>query len=248
MRFIATYFGSSSWLLELGDFRILIDPWFRGDLFFAPGPWLINGQLQKEFPIPHRINLLLLTQGLEDHSHPSSLDLLDKSIPVISSSSGAKVVQKLGFSFVNKLNPSESIKIDDVVVRATAGANVPILENGYIVSNNDLSFYIEPHGFLDPKIKPCKLDAVITPVVNLKLPLIGSFIKGKTVLPSLIKTFNPKFVLASTTGGDAIFSGLLNNFISVEGTNKEASDFLANSTTFIDPSIGKPYELSAVEN
>ena len=34
MRVFATYFGSSGWLIDLDGFRILIDPWFSGDLFF----------------------------------------------------------------------------------------------------------------------------------------------------------------------------------------------------------------------
>jgi len=32
----------------------------------------------------------------------------------------------------------------------------------------------------------------------------------------LIKKFNPKFILSSTVGGDATYSGFLNNFISVQ--------------------------------
>ena len=46
MTFNATYFGSSGWFIELEDFKILIDPWLCGDLFFSPGPWLINGKLK----------------------------------------------------------------------------------------------------------------------------------------------------------------------------------------------------------
>ena len=42
MSLSAIYFGSSSWLIQIDGFRILIDPWLRGDLFFSPGPWLIK--------------------------------------------------------------------------------------------------------------------------------------------------------------------------------------------------------------
>ena len=48
MTFSATYFGSSGWLLEIGNFRILVDPWLTGTLSFPPGAWLIEGRLPRE--------------------------------------------------------------------------------------------------------------------------------------------------------------------------------------------------------
>ena len=243
MTFLAKYFGSSGWLIELDDFRILIDPWLRGDLVFSPGPWLIKGQLKKLCEIPDSINLLLLTQGLPDHSHPSSLEVLDRSIPVIGSSGAAKVAENLGFNHVHQLNPGQNKIIDNVSVQATAGAPVPLLENGYIVTTDIQSFYIEPHGFLDQTIIPCNVDAVISPVVNLKIPLLGSFIKGKSVLPKLLEVFNPRTVLSTTTGGDAVFSGLLNNLISVDGSFEEASKIISRQAKFINPVPGITYKL-----
>ncbi len=85
---------------------------------------------------------------------------------------------------------------------------------------------------------------VITPVINLSLPLAGSFIKGKSVLPDLIQELNPKTVISSTTGGDAIFTGLLNNFISVQGSIEEANLKLMNRVRFIDPVVGKSYSIN----
>ena len=105
---------------------------------------------------------------------------------------------------------------------ATAGAPVPQIENGYIVRDDeDNSFYIEPHGYLDENLDKQNLDAVITPTINLELPLVGSFVKGADVIPKLINKFNPKFILSSTVGGDAKYSGFLNNFISVKEYKKE---------------------------
>ncbi len=242
MSLSATYFGSSSWLIQIDDFRILIDPWFRGDLFFSPGPWLINGKLKTQFAIPKSIDLLLLTQGLPDHSHIPTLNILDRTIPVVASYSAGKVVENLGFHSITKLKPGDSKLIDNIFIQATAGASVPTIENGYIVSLENDSFYVEPHGFLDSNIKKCTVNAIITPVIDLKLPIFGSFIKGRSILPKLLKTFNPKIVFASTTGGDADFSGLLNNLISVEGTYEEVSELLIGNTRFIDPILGNKYQ------
>ena len=63
--------------------------------------------------------------------------------------------------------------------------------------------------------KSQNLDAVITPTINLELPFVGPFVKGAEVLPKLIKIFNPRFILSSTAGGDAKYTGILNKFISV---------------------------------
>ena len=92
----------------------------------------------------------------------------------------------------------------------------------YIVKDDeDSGFYIEPHGFLDKNLNKQNLDAVITPTKNLELPLVGSFVKGADVIPKLINKFNPKYILSSTIGGDAKYSGFLNNFISVQDYEEE---------------------------
>ncbi len=245
MIFSATYFGSSTWLIDMDEVRILIDPWLTGDLFFSPpGPWLINGRLNREFNPPEKIDFLLLTQGLADHSHIDSLKLLDRSVTAIASPSASRILDQLDFNNIVALKPSESISIGNVLVEATSGANVPVLENGYIVSNKAYSFYMEPHGYLDNSIVSQHINAVISPVLDLSLPLAGSFIMGKTTLPKLIELFNPDVVLASTTGGDASFTGALNRLISVDGSVEEASEFLHGKCEFIDPVIEKAYELN----
>ncbi|KGG15520.1 MULTISPECIES: MBL fold metallo-hydrolase [unclassified Prochlorococcus] len=246
MNFDASYLGSSGWLIDLNGFRILIDPWLKGDLVFPPGPWLIRGTLNREIDPPQQIDLILLTQGLPDHAHPQTLELLDRSIPVVGSTSACKVVQKLGFQQIFLLKPGEIREISSITLEATAGANVPKIENGYIVSNTKNSFYIEPHGFLDQNLPARDVDTVITPVIDIKLPFVGSFIRGKSILPKLIKTFNPKIIISSTTGGDSKFTGMLNNLFSVDGTIEEVSKSLENKVEFIDPIIGKHYLLDTL--
>ena len=39
-------------------------------------------------------------------------------------------------------------------------------------------------------LKSQEIDAVITPTINLELPIVGSFVKGADILPKLIDTFN----------------------------------------------------------
>ncbi len=240
--FAAIYLGSSGWIVQLGDRRVLIDPWLRGTLSFSPGPWLIEGRLDKDLEIPQNIDLLLLTQGLPDHCHPQSLQYLSKNIPVIGSASAAKIVRELGFQDVIQLKPGENIKCKDILVSASSGALVPNIENGYILNHISGSLYVEPHGFLDENIQNQHIDAVITPVVNLGLPIIGNFIKGKTNLTNIINKFEPYTILASTTGGDAVFTGLVNRLMVVDGSTLEAANKFPE-IFLIDPIPGHPYSL-----
>ena len=237
----ATYYGANGWLLQFDKTRILIDPWLNGDLTFAPGDWFIKGELSKEVETPNDINYLLLTQGQPDHAHPPTLKKINKNITVVASKAATKVVRKIGFHKVNTLKPGETFTYKDLNIRATEGASVPYPENGYIIDYKLDSVYIEPHGFLDNKIRARNIDLVITPVIDFALPLAGKFIKGKTVLPQLINLFNPLTVLASTTGGEISFTGLINNFIKVDGNVEDITLFKEISTNLINPIPLKKY-------
>ena len=222
MSFKATYLGSNGWLINFKKTNLIIDPWLKGDLVFPPGEWFFKGSLENEILIDQKIDLILLTQGLQDHCHTATLEMFKKDIPVICSKSAEGIVKGLGFSSVKTLQPSDKICQLDISIEATAGAPVPQVENGYIIKDEDgNSFYIEPHGYLDENLEKQKLDAVITPTKNLGLPIVGSFVKGADVLPKLINTFNPKFILSSTVGGDAKYSGILNRLISVKDSSQE---------------------------
>ena len=125
---------------------------------------------------------------------------------------------------------------------------VPSIENGYFISHADGKIYLEPHGFLDSKIESQSVDAVITPVVDLGLPLAGAFVKGRQVLPELLKRFEPSTVLASTAGGNVRFEGLLSSFMQMEGSAKDVAEMLPAQVKFIDPEPGKRYALTSKQS
>ena len=222
MPFEATYLGSNGWLIKFKKTNLIIDPWLKGDLIFPPGEWFFKGSLEEEILIDKDIDIILLTQGLPDHCHVPTLEMFRKDIPIICPKSAVATLEKIGFDSIKVLKPTEKINHLNLSFEASAGAPVPQIENGYIVKDEqDNGFYIEPHGYLDENINKQNLDAVITPTKNLELPLVGSFVKGADVIPKLIKKFNPKFILSSTIGGDAKYSGFLNKFISVQDFEKE---------------------------
>ena len=222
MAFKATYLGSNGWLIKFKETNLIIDPWLKGDLIFPPGGWFFKGSLDQEILIEKDVDIILLTQGLPDHCHVPTLEMFRKDIPIICPKSAVETLEKIGFSSIKMLKPTEKTNQFNLSFEATAGAPVPQIENGYIVKDDqDNGFYIEPHGYLDENLNKQNLDAVITPTKNLELPLIGSFVKGADVIPKLINKFNPKYILSSTVGGDAKYSGFSNNFISVQDYEEE---------------------------
>ncbi len=229
MTFEATYLGSNGWLIKFKETNLIIDPWLTGDLIFPPGEWFFKGTLDNEIKVNNNIDTILLTQSLPDHCHIPTLKKFRRDIPIICPKSAKGKLEKLCFTKIKTLQPSDKTIQNNLSIEATAGAPVPQIENGYIVRDeNGNGFYIEPHGYLDENLVNQNVDAVITPTKNLDLPLVGSFVKGADVIPELIKTFNPKFILSSTIGGDAKYSGFLNKLISVQNYTKEMNCNIVN--------------------
>ena len=244
---LATYLGANGWLLDFGDMRVLVDPWFTGPLRFGPGGWLLKGELSCPQPVPERLDLLLLSQGLADHCHPPSLALLPKDLTVLASYTAAKQALRLGFTRVIAMEPGERHPEPPLTVEATAGAAVPQVENGWLINHPAGSVYLEPHGFPSADLPTRPLTAVITPVLDVGLPLAGAFVRGRSALPELLRRFQPTTVLASTTGGDVRFSGVLSSLLRVEGSPAEAAAVVAAQASpcrFIDPQPGVPYTLN----
>jgi L-ascorbate metabolism protein UlaG (beta-lactamase superfamily) len=233
----ATYFGANGWLLEIADCRVLVDPWLSGPLVFPPGAWMLRGELPHPWPVPDNLDLLLLTQGLADHCHQPSLKLLPRNIPVVGSPAAAKVVKRLGFEQIETLKPGETCTIQGLKIEATAGAAVPNVENGYLLDWSDGSLYLEPHGVLDPKLASRPVDTVITPIIDLGLPMAGDFITGASVLPDLMKRFTPRTVLASTTGGDVTFTGLISALLNAAEIKEQ------HDQSVVTPVPGEPIPL-----
>jgi hypothetical protein len=146
----------------------------------------------------------------------------------VGSTSAAARVRALGFTAVTALSPGEEHHLGDLRITASAGAPVPQVENGYLLEHPAGSLYLEPHGVLAADLPPRPLDAVITPVVDLGLPLAGAFVRGQGVLPQLLERFTPRTVLASTAGGDVRFEGLLTRWLWQKGSPTQAAAGLIN--------------------
>ncbi|MGV0024051.1 MBL fold metallo-hydrolase [Phormidesmis priestleyi] len=245
-----TWLDNNSWLIELAGKRILLDPWLVGNLTFGNLDWLFKGSRSQERSIPNQLDLILLSQGLEDHAHPDTLKQLDKSIPVVGSPSAAKVVQQLGFIQVTTLKPGERFTLDDLTIEATLGSPLgPLVqENGYLLTANGKTLYYEPHGFHPPTLKEhAPIDVVITPLIGLALPIVGSLIKGTESALELARAVRPQVMLPTAAGGDIVFEGLLLSLLKVVGNTDEFRAKLAQnnlSTRVLEPKPGERVEVA----
>jgi len=247
-----TYFGANSWLVELGKQRILIDPWLVGSLMFGNLPWLFKGQRKNPLAaLPDKIDLILLSQGLEDHTHRATLEQLDKTIPVVGSVSAAKVVRELGYSQVTSLTPNQTFTLaNQIQIQALPGAAIGLTtENAYFVKDllEGSTLYYEPHGFPPALVKNyAPVDVVISPVVSLELPLVGPIINGSTTALQLVQWLQPQVFLPTAAGGDVEYEGLLNSVLHTVGSVEELRSQLAQhnlSTQVIEPTPGEPLEV-----
>ncbi|MCU0565002.1 MAG: MBL fold metallo-hydrolase [Oculatellaceae cyanobacterium Prado106] len=249
-----TWLDSNSWLIEMGGKRILLDPWLVGDLTFGNLTWLFKAEKRTQRPMPEAIDLILLSQGLEDHAHPPTLEQCDRHIPVVGSANAAKVVEKLGYTQVTALAHGESFTLDNAVtIQAVPGSPIgpTLVENGYLVSDRlqGTKLYYEPHGFHSPILKDlAPVDVVIAPIVDLSIPLLGPVIKGSTSALQAVEWLNPKLIIPTAAGGDVNFGGLLMSILKEGGGIENLRKLLADRqlpTQILEP---EPWKTFAVES
>ena len=247
-----TWLDSNSWLIELAGKRILLDPWLVGNYTFGNLTWLFKGYRHQERAIPEALDLILLSQGLEDHTHPETLKRLDKAIAIVGSPSAANVAQQLGFSQVTALKHGEIFTLDHLTIQATPGSPLgPLVqENGYLLKDlvSGVKLYYEPHGFHAPTLKEnAPIEVVITPLIDLGLPVLGSIIKGTESALKLAQDVRPQVMLPTAAGGDIMVEGWLLSMLTEIGSPDEFRTKLAENNLDIkvlEPKPGDRVEIS----
>jgi L-ascorbate metabolism protein UlaG (beta-lactamase superfamily) len=246
-----TWLDSNSWLIEMGGQRILLDPWLVGSLTFGDLPWLFKGDKNTVRPIPANIDLILLSQGLPDHAHLPTLEKLDQSIPVVASPNAAKIVQKMGYTQVTTIAHGQECTVEQVKIQAVPGSLVGpnLVENGYVLTDlvQKTKLYYEPHGSHSPTLKNmAPVDVVITPIIDLKIPLLGSVIKGMTSAVQAAEWLQAQVILPTAAGGDISFTGLLMSVLKAEGDADTLRSLLAQkqlTTQVLEPAPWERFEV-----
>jgi L-ascorbate metabolism protein UlaG (beta-lactamase superfamily) len=247
-----TWLDSNSWLIELANQRILLDPWLVGDLSFGSNAnWFFRSFRQADRAIPDNIDLILLSQGLPDHAHPETLQALDKSIPVVGSVNAAKIATELGFKTVTALKPGELHTFNNLKIQATNGSPVgpTTIENGYLLK--DLSagttMYYEPHGYYAVDLlSQGPIDVVITPMIDLAIQPGIPVIKGLNAALALAQALRPQVMIPTAAGGDIEFSGILLKLLKATGSPEDLTAQLMAAgltTKVLQPTPGDRVEI-----
>lgn len=249
-----TWIDLNSWLFQLGGHTILVDPWLVDPLVFYGQPWLFTAYHQTPLAFTPEtlppIDLILLSQGLDDHCHVPTLERLDRMIPVVASPAAAKVVNKLGFERVTSLSHWQETTIAHLTVKAIPGAEIQPgqTENGFLLTDGTTgkTLYYEPHSFPAAAANRIgQVDVAIAPVIGQVFPLLGQVIMGADEAMGMLQTLRPK-VFLPTTRGNIRASGILPILIKSVGSVEEFRDRLLStplSTQFIVPDPGQPVEV-----
>lgn len=243
-----TWLDSNSWLMEIGGQRILLDPWLVDSLTFNNLDWLFKGSRTQDRPIPENIDLILLSQGLEDHAHPPTLKKLDNNIQVVASPNATKVVKELGYKNITTLDHGETFTLNNQVeIKAFPGSQIGpnLLENGYLIKElaSGVKLYYEPHGNHSNQLQQfAPVDVVITPIIDLSLPLGLPIIKGMNSALEVAKWLQPRIILPTAAGGDVQFEGVLNNFLQAKGSVEEFQGLLEKNNLATRVIAAKPGE------
>jgi L-ascorbate metabolism protein UlaG (beta-lactamase superfamily) len=246
----------NSWIFYLGGKTILVDPWLVDPLVFYGFPWLFTAYHNTPLAFTPEtlppIDLLLLSQGVDDHCHKPTLEQLDRHVPIVASPTAANVVQRLGYSQVTVLEHWQKIVIDETLqITAVLGAEIQPgqVENGYLLKDlmTQETLYYEPHLFpVGKQTKIGPVDVAIAPVIGQIFPLLGQVIMGPEQAMTLAESLHPRFFLP-TTQGDIRTEGILPMLVRSVGSVEEFRDRLIASglpTQLVTPLPGETIELA----
>ncbi len=247
----------NSWLIRLAEKTILIDPWLVGPLTFYGQPWLF--QAYHENPLVYTpqtlpaIDLILISQGLDDHCHKPTLQQLDRRIPVVACPTAAKAVQQIGYTDVYPLRYWQEHHCDRLAVVAVPGPEIQgQKQNGYLLlDHSGAALYYEPHISTQPVLQQIQersaIDVLLIPVVGQVFPVLGQVIMGPKQALELVETLRPHIVVP-TSVGDLKTQGILPKLIQTVGSTEEFADKLNASglpTRLCCPTLGETVEVSS---
>jgi L-ascorbate metabolism protein UlaG (beta-lactamase superfamily) len=247
-----TFIGLNSWLLNIDGLQILIDPWLVDAVVFYGAPWLFEVKhVEPPCYTPETlpsIDLILISQSLDDHCHQPTLAQLSKQIPVIAAPSAVKIVQKLGYDRVIPLAPWATYTLDErVKITATPGAKIQgQTENGFLVKSlqTDQTLYYEPHlatdrATIDRIHDLGQVDTIIAPIIGQIFPLLGKVIMNPQDAFNLAKVLEPQWYLPTAMGAlDA--RGILPQMTRSIGSIDDFEQLLAQSQLATQLSIVQP--------
>jgi len=272
---VLTYLEINGWIMTINGMTLLVDPILEGPLDFGiPAVYKATKRVLPTTGLiqPNncdwldKIDALVLTQGLDDHSHVKTLNKLGSiskfanRIPVVAPPSAKPALEGAGFPTSNLrfLNHGQSLKLRNqeepsLDLLATKGALVgppwQARENGYIIKGGDFSLYIEPHAEFDANElqQNSPVDLVISPIVGQQIntPLVPfELVHGPRDTERIVEILKPKY-LVPMMNGNVDTEGPLSKVVSEIGSAEEfrRNNNRLQTVQIIDAQPGEPLEI-----
>ena len=181
----------TSLFLEIGGFKVLIDPWLEGTEvdFFS---WF-NTQWHRTAPLSieelPEYDAVLITQKYPDHFHVQTLKKLSPSQIIAPKSLEKKIRKNLPKASLTVVDSDTSqIKIGNITLTyLPTRRKVDPIYDAFLLDDGNESVFLAPHGYqfddssrsIVEEASPCQL--LVTPFNRYELP----FFLGGTVSPGL---------------------------------------------------------------
>ena len=240
-----------SWLFEVGNTRIALDPWLTDVLRFPAGAWMF--ERRRHEPSAYTpdslppLDALIISAHFGDHLHNETLEALDKSTPVYTTKQAAPRLERLGFRAVNILGHGMSIELGEDARLYGVSPGFPYTSNalGFVLEEcaSEARLYFEAHttdeAVLDALPQP--ITVMMTPVESVKLLGITFSMDAARALRSA-KKLVPKFFLPTGVEPSRA-TGLFGNIlIRCRGSIEDFDALLAESdldTKLVNPCSGE---------
>jgi len=240
--------ADSSWLLQMGDRKILIDPWLMGSQ--VDGFAWFSKQWHKESCVSVEklpsFDGILISHSFTDHCHKETLLKFPSETPIWAAPSAAKYIRSWKyFNTVYSLSSSSPLSTGTLEFKFYPGKRWydPVHDAVLITdkSKNETLFYA-PHGFRIQSLLPTDVTALITTTITYDLPfwLGGTINLGKQHALKLVEATHPKHVIY-THNEHKHAKGLVSILAKTDWNGELKQE---NGVTIHHPEIAKPIYLN----
>jgi hypothetical protein len=233
--------------------KVLCDPWLVGDLTFWDLPELykgtkasLSGNESEWMERAKTADVILLSQGWEDHAHRPTLRLLPKHIPVVGSPAAAEVAKALGFTRVTGLRANASVEVsalraerekdaeqEKLLVVVAEGASVgppwSPREAGFFLADgaDGARMYYEPHcSYAAESVRRGlaqvggRVDVCVTPVRSVDVAGF-TLVAGGGAAADLIDALGTPKLVIPLRNGELTQTGASVGLLGTDGTTGE---------------------------
>lgn len=237
-----------SWAVEVGERRLLIDPWLTDELSL-PMHWVFGRRREAPSVTQWPCDALLLTTHFADHLHPKTLASLPKETPVFAQKTAARAAKKLGFTNVTTLVDGAVVEpLPGLTMRAVAPA-LPFTVSalGLVFEHDGARAYLEPHliHLGRAKERVGKVDLVIAPAQSVRVAGVPFAMSAERALEAAKVLDAPRWAPTGVDPQNAhgVFSATLIFYRGVVNDFRALVQHAGLRTEVLEPRAGEVIEL-----